>query len=376
MLLLERKAKLKWNNANKKRYINLGYNFTKNGEEFYVEIEHLTPTTRAFVWTICDYCKINEKQVTYKNYITSNKNSFTKKDVCSNCKILKQTETNLIKYGAVSPTCNEEIKKKVRETTKKNYGVEYNTQSEIVKNKVKETVLEKYGVENVFSNSDIIEKIIETNNEKYGVDYYNQTEEHKQRSKATNLLKYGFEFSSQNPEIKEKIRKTNNQKYGVPVPTQNIEIQKKIRKTLFENNTAPTSKQQKYLHSLIGGELNFPIGNISADIALIEENILIEYDGGGHWLSVIHGNITMDEFVKKERKRQYFLIRQGWKIIRIISKNDLLPNDYMLSYLIERGKDYLNKNNKHWVNIDVDNSKFICSLYEQEIDLGLLRKIS
>ena len=34
---------LKWNNSNRKRYIELGYIFTKNGEEFLIELNHATP---------------------------------------------------------------------------------------------------------------------------------------------------------------------------------------------------------------------------------------------------------------------------------------------------------------------------------------------
>jgi very-short-patch-repair endonuclease len=375
MLLIERKGKLKWNSANRKRYLDLGYTFTGWGEEFLVDIEHLTPTTRAVVYYKCDYCEEKIVETTYKNYVSKTKRSYNHKDSCEDCVVIKTIETNNVKYGGNSPTCSEEIRKKVKETTKKNYGVEYNTQNQLVREKVKETIMDRYGCENVFQLEDIKQKSIETNRKKYGVDYYNQTNEHKERIKSTNLEKYGVEYASQSPEFKEKVRETNIKRYGVPVPTQNKYIQAKSRITLFENNTAPTSFQQKYLHSLIGGMLNYPIGNISADIAFTDEKIIVEYDGGGHWLSVIHGNITMEEFNKKETKRQYYLLNQGWKIIRFISRKDLLPSDIEIVNLVNTCINYLNSG-RHWIEIDIDNKFIKCSQYKKEITFNSLREVS
>lgn len=38
---------------------------------------------------------------------------------------------------------------------------------------------------------------------------------------------------------------------------QNTEIKKKALLTMQKNNTIPCSKQQKYLHKILGGELNY-----------------------------------------------------------------------------------------------------------------------
>ena len=57
-----------------------------------------------------------------------------------------------------------------------------------------------------------------------------------------------------------------------------------------------TSKQQLYIHSLLGGELNYCTGKCFLDIAFLDEKIYLEYDGGGHDLSVKLGNMSKEEF--------------------------------------------------------------------------------
>lgn len=49
-------AILRWNSRNKKRYISLGYKFTKMKDEFKVKIKHLTPNSWAVVQIVCSEC--------------------------------------------------------------------------------------------------------------------------------------------------------------------------------------------------------------------------------------------------------------------------------------------------------------------------------
>ena len=44
---------------------------------------------------------------------------------------------------------------------------------------------------------------------------------------------------------------------------------------------------------------------------------LIEYNGGGHYVRA-----SLDEINNKDMRRRYFLIEMGWKLIKIISKQD------------------------------------------------------
>lgn len=378
VILTERKAKLKWNSANRKRYVDLGYEFTGWGKEFFVEIKHLTPTTRAIIYYECDYCgEVNEGN--YKNYKSLLIRSTSKKITCGKdeCVSKKRIESNLSIYGYESHNSSPEVQKKKIQTIKAHYGEEYVSSSQVkeIREKIKNTNIEKYGVTNVFSSEQIKEKIVETNRVKYGVDYFTQTDEFKEKSKETSLEKYGVENPSQSEEFKKRARETNLKKYGVPVATQNAEVQKKIRKTLFENNSAPSSFQQKYLHSLLGGVMNYPVSSFSIDIAFPQEKIAIEYDGGGHWLSVSHGNITMEEFNKKELKRNYFLYRRGWRIIRIISRKDFLPTESEIITLVNECKEYL-ETGRHWIEVDIDNQSVKCSQYQKELLFTTLKKVS
>ncbi|WP_425203598.1 hypothetical protein [Priestia megaterium] len=49
-------VKVKWNNANRRRYESLGYTFTENGLELEVKVEHLSKHAHAFVNFKCDWC--------------------------------------------------------------------------------------------------------------------------------------------------------------------------------------------------------------------------------------------------------------------------------------------------------------------------------
>lgn len=71
--------------------------------------------------------------------------------------------------------------------------------------------------------------------------------------------------------------------------------------------------------------MNFPVGRYALDIAFPSEHIYIEYDGSGHDLCVKRGECSQEEFIKRGLKRNYYLMRRGWKSIRFISSLDMLP---------------------------------------------------
>ena len=146
------------------------------------------------------------------------------------------------------------------------------------------------------------------------------------------------------------------------------------RDTLFSNGTAPCSRQQRYLHQLFGGELNYPVKTFSLDIAFPEEMIYLEYDGGGHDLSVKYGNLTTEEFVKKERNRTYYFMRNGWKSIRIISSKDKIPSDEKLLEMLDYSRQYLSDNH-HYIKFDIDNHNIKTSQFIKDFDFGVLRVV-
>jgi very-short-patch-repair endonuclease len=236
-----------------------------------------------------------------------------------------------------------------------NHGVSNIFELEEVKNKIKETNMDKYGVEFIILNDDFKKRINESIFNKYGVNNVSQNKLIKDKKKETTLKHYGVENVSQDPIIKK--NKLKKQLY-----------------TMYNNGTAPCSKQQKYLQIILNGYLNYPVENCSLDIAFPEEKIYIEYDGSGHDLRTKFGDVTILEFKNKEITRHSYLKNKGWKQIRLISKNDILPYNDIILQLIKRAKKYLNQGHS-WFEINIDESKLKCSQYKIDYDFGELRKI-
>lgn len=118
---------------------------------------------------------------------------------------------------------------------------------------------------------------------------------------------------------------------GVQYPFQNKDILLKCRKTLYENNQhngVVCSSQQNYLSKLFEGKLSVPVNIYYCDIVI--NNLIIEYDGSGHDMSVRMGYTTLEDFQNKEYKREKVLIDYNYKIFRIVCTNDILPEDNKL----------------------------------------------
>lgn len=417
MLVKNQVVLLKWNRRNSTHYKSKGYIFTKDGDEFEVNVEDLTPSSTAVVEVECDYCHriVTKKYFKWRNHI---ENSIIKKDACKKCAPKKQKESvikkygvehvmqvdsikektkqsNLERYGVTSTAKLPEVQEKIKQTKEQKYGKDW---SKVLNRKTQDTLMEKYGVKNPSQMSNYKKKfkatslrnygvenpnqsevvkarIVKTNREKMGYDYPMQSPKVKQKSKNTVVDKYGAPHISHVPEIIARKKATNLKRYGVEFPSQSPIIAEKQRETLYKNGTTPVSNQQLYIHKLIGGELNFPVSRASLDIAFPKEKIFIEYDGGGHDLQVKLGKTTPKEFRKKELKRKHFLRDLGWREIRIISTRDKLPYDSSLIDLIKRAKKYI-KSGHSWFEIDIDNSKLRCSQYEKNIHLGDLRRIT
>lgn len=171
------------------------------------------------------------------------------------------------------------------------------------------------------------------------------------------LKKYGNVCSLCNPEIAEKRRKTNIEKYGVEFPFQSQEIREKCFETMESDNKHPfinTSKTQVYLCGLYNGELNKRFGNFFVDIFLNDKQIAIEYDGSGHWYSVKRGEMSLEDYERKEREREKVLIDKGLKIIRIKYldlKDSLLSDNEMIEILNDAIKEFESGNNIYRIDL-------------------------
>ena len=326
----------------------------------------------------------------------------------------KQKKTLMKNYGVENPSLSKEIQEKRKQTFIDRYGVENPLLNQEIRWKATQTILDRYGVENVFFNKEIrdkrnmtlverygtlyplqneecFEKMKKTNMEKYGAEFIPQLEETKQKVKQTSLKKYGVENPFQSEEVQEKIKKTNMEKYGVEcllsLPSfhkrsreiemerygvyhhlQNPEILAKQKETFYKNGTCPTSKQQNYLHKLYGGELNYCLKMYNLDIYLPNEKINIEFDGSGHSLGVKRGNITQEEFDRKEIIRNNTIKRENIKQMRIISPNDKLPSDDILLQMLQDARQYFSDCPSHsWIEFNISTSSIRSAEYKDGV---------
>lgn len=330
-MLLEQEVEMKWHPSNRKWYECKGYNFTNWKESFMVNVIHLKEGSHAEVLVRCDYCSnVIPKQ--YKKYIDQRKK--IKTDSCIKCNHLKASVTVEEKYGTKYYLQTNECRVKSESTCIEKYGVRNPAMSDIVKEKYKSTMQEMYGVDNAF-----------------------QSEVIKDKSKQTMLKKYGFENLALDPKT--------HRKWMI-----------KRSKTLASKNNAPCSSQQRFIHNAIKGELNYPVSNLNLDIAFPEDKIYIECDFSGHDMRVRMGDIDLETFKQNERNRDLFLKNKGWKRIRFVSKNDLLPSVKQTVELIFKGINLLKNTERNWCEINIDESVFRYNTYEESLDLHSLIKVT
>jgi len=303
----------------------------KKGTTIIVKIEDLPHGSDIKIPVLCDYCLEEGKETIcwkqVKEYNKTKKLSILK-DCCKLHSVQKQIECNLANYGVKSTAIIPEVKEKFISSMIENHGVMYSGQS-----------------------PELLQKTSNTIQERYGVDHYSKTDE-----------------------FKEKIKDTCQEKYGVDHPMHLEEFKNKARETLYKNGTAPRSTQQIYLNNILGGELNYPISYCSLDIAFLDENKYIEYNGSGHDLNVKYGRLTEKEFKIKEIKRDYYLKSIGWSKITIISLKDFFPQDDKIIEMINYAKEYLNTGHS-WIIFDIDNKLVESSQFNYTYDFGELRKV-
>ena len=166
-MILQDTVKIRWNSKNCKKYIELGYKYTKMGDEFEIKIEELSPYSRFKIEVQGDYCG----NIFKTDWRTARKAFFNNEKICCS-----------------SPKCTG---MKAEDSLNNKYGVKNALQIDGVREKIKETNIKKYGCENVFQNAEIKEKIKKSNIEKYGHEYATQSDIVKEKTKNTCMEKYG-----------------------------------------------------------------------------------------------------------------------------------------------------------------------------------------
>ena len=352
-MLLEETVKIHISSANFKYWYSKGYDI-KYGDDVDVLVEHLSYGTHTKVHVKCDYCGSEDNWVSYYSYLKGL--AKLPKYACKKCKSVKEQEVTMMKYGVRSTLLLPNVREKIATTLNEKYGVSSVGKIPSVQEKKKQTFIEKYGCENPMQDEHMKTRARATNLERYGYEFPVFNKEVSNKMKKTCMEKYGNEYAIASKDTMEKIKNVIFEKYGCENPMQNKEIALKARTTLYQNSSVNTSRQQKYLHKLYGGELNYPLDFYSLDIYLKEEGIAIEYDGGGHDLSVKLGNISREEFDKRKIMREKYIRKHNIKIITIISQDDKLPCDKILLLMLNMAKRYFTETNHTWYEFNIDTS--------------------
>lgn len=204
------------------------------------------------------------------------------------------------------------------------------------------------------------QKVLKNTREKYGVSCTLHLPEIEEKVRKQNLDRYGVETPLESFSIREKCKQTMREKYGCEYTLQSPSLRDKVNSTLKSHGKEMvyTSRQQKHLHKIYGGELNHLIGSFFVDLFFPENNICLEYDGSGHDLHVKLGIVSREDFDRKEKERVDFLIEKGYRIIKLISKTDKLPSDTKLLEIKDMCFDKIQNNVFYSYNLDTDSESF------------------
>ena len=339
-LIVPQTVKVRIGSINYQYYKEKGYTFKKRGDIIEVNVLDLPKGSSQMVKVICDVCG-KEIETQYRFIVKNNKEN--KLIICgsNSCRNKKYEDTCTKKYGKgiINAFQAEEVKEKIVETNRKNHGVDWYTQTEEHKDKSKKTWQLHYGVDNPAQAQEVKDAMKDTCRSRYGCDYAVQSDEVQNKIKSTNNKIYGGDSPFSSEEIRKKSQQTWKENYGEDIinPGQVEEIKNKILDSFQFNHTGPSSRAQRYINHILNGTLNKHIRDSLVDIYMEKENIVIEYDGSGHFLKdKINGNIyPTKEALLKEKEREDKIISNGYKMIRFIAAKDRIPSDEVILNLVE-----------------------------------------
>lgn len=412
MGVITKEVEVVWSSKNKRHYEEMGYKYNGMRNKFMCKVEDLIKKSNSVINFTCDVCGDSFSQC-YGNRMSLKEDIINNNDIlCIKClrKRLDETRKKIPdseKYNIEKLHTNQQMSLMDISNL---YGVKYGTV---------ELFFRRHGIK-VLSNVDLIDeglvlelyskgmplrtlakkmktrdeniKNILNKNNIHIRSYTEQTQTSNWQSKNRSFyvdydtlydLYITKELSSL--EIGE-MYECNHQsvlkllgKYKIPKRDSNEmfktnRIQTKCRLAMSKNGNTPCSNQQRYLHNLYGGELNYPVGISTLDIAFPDSKMYVEYDGGGHDLGVKLGHISKENFEKREIRRNIFFKNRGWVCMRIISTNDKLPCEDILKEMFEIAKEWL-KDNHSFITFDVDNQIVITSKYKKEFNYGYTSRL-
>lgn len=377
MPILTKEVEVKLWGQNVKHYHDLGY-VGKHGDVITVKTEDLSDGSNVRIEYLCDYCNKEIITIVYADY--KRRINVTNKMACRNCFTKKAEETNLLRYGASSYAKTNEFHDTMKDMMIEKYGVHHYSKTKEYKEKWHNTCEERYGKD---YRKQFINKAFETFYNKTGYDYPSQSPDVREKMVQSCIDHYGVSNPQLSSEVRKQSEKTCLERYGYKTPLQSSEIKSKIAQTSYKNGTVPTSKQQFYIFNLYRltddmVQLNYPISHFNADICFLNEKLDIELDCGGHNLSVKIGQLTQEQFNKKELIRDRVIKNEGYKLIRIKSKTSKLPCDEILLQMLFEARNYFYQYPNHsWIEYDIDNSIVRNAEYKNGVryNYGKLRRI-
>lgn len=130
------------------------------------------------------------------------------KDKYAQCLKDKTAQTNMARYGGVSPMASSEVRERIKTTMLDRYGVANASSLPEVKERRRRTVQERYGVDSVFSDPAFRERARQTIREVYGVDNVSQSEVIKARKRESSMRRYGVPSTALDPDVRRRQLET------------------------------------------------------------------------------------------------------------------------------------------------------------------------
>lgn len=353
-----------------KYYRNLGYD-AQYLIPLLVSVKDLSNNSHERIDVKCDICGRDTDSI-YQNYYRIT-NGLTSPYYCSDCAPKKVRENCMKEYGVSNHSKRPEVIQAIQDTFQTRYGVSNAMDVPEFRERIHESLMDKYGVENIMDYPEFKERAKEKQKE-----YLDEhKEEHYERVRQTMIDRYGVAYTFLLPNVAERAKESCFQKYGCRNPMELPEFREKARKTLYENGNCATSKPQKYLHKLYGGQLNYALKMYNLDIYLPDDKLDIEFDGSGHEMSWKLGSITKEEFDRRTIIRNATVKNSGIKRMRIISVHDKLPSDSVLLQMLSDAKHYFATTQHSWQTYDIDKSLLFDAEHKDGIpyDFGTLRTI-
>ena len=130
------------------------------------------------------------------------------KDEYAQCLKDKTAQTNMARYGGVSPMASSEVRERIKTTMLDSYGVVNASSLPEVKERRRRTVQERYGVDSVLSDPAFRERARQTIREVYGVDNVSQSEVIKARKRESSIRRYGVPSTALDPDVRRRQLET------------------------------------------------------------------------------------------------------------------------------------------------------------------------